>query len=76
MEQSVHPRGYRLLSKVPRLPLVVVDRIVEKFGDLKRVLTATLDDLEGVEGVGPTRAKSIADGMQRLKEYNILERYI
>lgn len=76
LEQPVHARGYRLLSKIPRLPMAVVDRIVERFHDLKRVMGASLEELDAVDGVGPMRAQAIADGLQRLKEYNILERYI
>ncbi|MHB0977553.1 MAG: DNA integrity scanning diadenylate cyclase DisA [Candidatus Aquicultorales bacterium] len=76
LEQPIHARGYRLLSKIPRLPMGVVERIIDKFHELKRIMGASLDELDGVEGVGPTRAQAIADGLQRLKEYNILERYI
>lgn len=76
LERPVHSRGYRLLSKIPRLPMSVVDRIVDKFDDLKSIMRASLEDLDSVEGVGPMRAQAIADGLHRLKEYNILERYI
>lgn len=76
LEQAVRPRGHRLLARIPRLPMAVIERIVDKFGDLKSLTGASLDDLDAVEGVGPTRAQAIKDGLQRLKEYNILERYI
>ena len=76
LERPVHSHGYRLLSKIPRLPMSVVDRIVDKFDDLKSIMRASLEDLDSVEGVGPMRAQAIADGLHRLKEYNILERYI
>ncbi len=76
LERPVHSRGYRLLSRIPRLPMSVVDRIVDKFDDLKSIMRASLEDLDSVEGVGPMRAQAIADGLHKLKEYNILERYI
>src|SRR5438067_2184158 len=31
LDSSIQPRGYRLLSKIPRLPDAVIDRIVERF---------------------------------------------
>ncbi len=76
LEQPVHSRGYRLLSKIPRLYYDVIEKIVNKFHSLQSIMNASIDDLDAVEGVGPIRAKAIKDGLQRLKEYNILERYI
>jgi hypothetical protein len=45
-------RGYRLLTKVPRLSDQVVDDVVGRFGSLRKIMRATLGDLEDVEGVG------------------------
>ncbi|MGI9119892.1 MAG: helix-hairpin-helix domain-containing protein, partial [Acidimicrobiales bacterium] len=69
------PRGYRLLSKVPRLPEAVVDRIVDRFGSLQKIMRATIDDLDDVKEVGETRARAIKDGLSRLAETSILDRY-
>jgi diadenylate cyclase len=76
LEQAVSPRGYRLLAKVPRLPRLVVDRLVEHFGGLQKLLAAGIDDLQAVEGVGETRARSVREGLSRLAESSILERYV
>ena len=38
LDAAVSPRGYRLLAKVPRLPGAVVDRLVEHFGGLQKLL--------------------------------------
>ncbi len=76
MEVAVSPRGYRLLAKVPRLPALVVDRLVEHFGGLQKLLAAGIDDLQVVEGVGETRARSVREGLSRLAETSILERYV
>ena len=70
------PRGFRLLARVPRLPEVVLDRLVDHFGGLQRLLAASIDDLQAVEGVGETRARSIREGLSRLAESSILERYV
>ena len=69
------PRGYRLLSKIPRLPEPVIERIVERFGNLQKIMRATIDDLDDVEGVGETRARAIKEGLSRLAETSILDRY-
>ena len=76
LEAAVSPRGYRLLAKVPRLPSLVVDRLVEHFGGLQKLLAAGIDDLQAVEGVGETRARSVREGLSRLAESSILERYV
>ncbi len=76
LEQSVTPRGYRLLARVPRLPDVVNDRIVGHFGGLPRMLAATTEDLQQVEGVGEARARSVRDGLSRLAEASILDRFV
>ena len=31
LDSAVSPRGYRLLTKVPRLPPAIVDRLVDHF---------------------------------------------
>jgi diadenylate cyclase len=76
LEAAVSPRGFRLLAKVPRLPTPVVDRLVEHFGSLQRLLGATVEDLQTVDGVGDARAKSVREGLSRLAEASILERYV
>jgi diadenylate cyclase len=76
LDAAVAPRGYRLLAKVPRLPSPVVDRLVEHFGTLQKLLSAGVDDLQAVEGVGELRARSVREGLSRLAESTILERYV
>ncbi len=76
LDGAVAPRGYRLLAKVPRLPAAVVDRLVEHFGTLQKLLSAGVDDLQAVDGVGELRARSVREGLSRLAESSILERYV
>jgi diadenylate cyclase len=76
LDLPVSPKGYRLLAKVPRLPGLVVDRLVEHFGGLQKLLAASIDDLQAVGGVGESRARSVREGLSRLAESSILERYI
>jgi diadenylate cyclase len=75
LDTSLQPRGYRLLAKVPRLPEQIVDKIVNRFGNLQKIMRATIDDLDDVEGVGEARARAIKDGLSRLAESSILDRY-
>ncbi|MPZ61299.1 MAG: DNA integrity scanning protein DisA [Propionibacteriales bacterium] len=76
LDTAITPRGYRLLAKVPRLPGAVVDRLVEHFGNLQKLLAASIDDLQIVDGVGELRARSVREGLSRLAESSILERYV
>jgi diadenylate cyclase len=76
LDVAVSPRGYRLLAKVPRLPGTVIDRLVDHFGGLQKLLAASVVDLQEVEGVGEARARSVREGLSRLAESSILERYV
>nr|WP_069110222.1 DNA integrity scanning diadenylate cyclase DisA [Jiangella mangrovi] len=76
LDAAVSPRGFRLLARVPRLPDSVIDRLVEHFGGLQKLLAASVDDLQAVEGVGESRARSVREGLSRLAESSILERYV
>jgi diadenylate cyclase len=75
LDAPVSPLGYRLLAKVPRIPGPVVDRLVGHFGSLQHLLGATVEDLQAVGGVGDARARSVREGLSRLAEASILERY-
>jgi len=76
LEAAVSPRGFRLLAKVPRLPGMVIDRLIDHFGSLQRLLGATVEDLQAVDGVGDARARGVREGLSRLAEASILERYV
>jgi diadenylate cyclase len=75
LDAGLQPKGYRLLAKIPRLPDVVIERIVSRFGNLPKILRATVDDLDAVEGVGEARARAIQEGLSRLAESSVLDRY-
>jgi diadenylate cyclase len=74
-DHSLEPRGYRLLSRLPRFPEAIIDRIVEHFVGLQRIMRASVRELEEVGGVGEARARSVKDGLTRLAEASILDRY-
>jgi diadenylate cyclase len=76
LDHPVSPRGHRILGRIPRLPKMVVQSIVSEFEGLDEILAATDPELESVEGVGDMRAKDIREGLRRLQEINLVDRYL
>ena len=76
LDFPVSPRGYRVLGRIPRIPKLVVQKIIHAFGGLEEVLAASDANLEAVDGVGPTRAKDIREGLRRLQEVDVVDRYL
>ena len=76
LDYPVSPRGFRILGRIPRLPKLVVAQIVNDFGGLDEMLAATDAELETVDGVGEIRAKDIREGLRRLQEINLVDRYL
>lgn len=75
LDAPLQPRGHRLLRRIPRLPESVAEQVVDQFGSLARIMRAGLADLIEVEGVGEVRARAIKDGLQRVAESSILDRF-
>jgi diadenylate cyclase len=73
--QHVSARGYRLLGQIPRLPQGVADSLIEEFGGLQKLLSASAQDLRRVEGMDPALATSVREGLSRLAESALMERY-
>lgn len=75
IDRHVTPRGYRMLSRIPRLPDAVMEKLVHRFSSLEELMAASVESLDEVEGVGAARARSVKEGLSRLAESSILERY-
>lgn len=75
LDLPVAARGYRLLNRLPRVSEAIIERIVEQFATLPRLLQASLVDLERVAGVGEAKARTVKEGLSRMVEASILERY-
>jgi diadenylate cyclase len=75
LETGLAPRGYRLLGKIPRLPERAVARIISRYGYLQTVMRATPEDLEGIKGVEADGSRTLKEGLERLAESSILDRY-
>jgi diadenylate cyclase len=76
LDHGVSPRGFRVLSHIPRLPDTVIKRVVRELDGLESIVRATQRELEAVEGVGSVRAREIREGLRRLQEHNLVERYL
>jgi diadenylate cyclase len=76
IDHSVAPRGYRVLQHIPRLPEQIIRQVVADFESLDAVIRASQRDLEAVEGVGAVRAREIREGLRRLQEHNLVDRYL
>jgi diadenylate cyclase len=76
LDHSVSPRGFRILARIPRLPEVVVKQVVSQMGDLDAIVRASQRDLEAISGVGTVRAREIREGLRRLQEHNLVDRYL
>lgn len=76
LDTPVTPRGYRILKKIPRLPMPVVENLVQTFQSLPNILAASTEELDAVEGIGEARAKAIQSGLRRLREQSLLDRHL
>ncbi|HEV8687775.1 MAG TPA: DNA integrity scanning diadenylate cyclase DisA [Gaiellaceae bacterium] len=76
LDRAVSPRGHRVLSHIPRLPDAVIRHVVEDLGNLEAIVRASQRDLEAVDGVGSVRAREIREGLRRLQEHNLVDRYL
>lgn len=76
LDTGLGPRGYRVLSQLPRVPESVIRHVVHDFGTLDAIIRASHRDLEAVDGVGTVRAREIREGLRRLQEHNLVDRYL
>ncbi|MBC9785223.1 DNA integrity scanning protein DisA [Heliobacterium chlorum] len=76
LDMSVSPRGYRILSQIPRLPYAVVENLVATFGSLQNINRATIEELDEVEGIGEVRARAIREGLRRMREQVLLDGHL
>ena len=75
LEQHVTARGYRLLGQIPRLPQATADSLIEYLGGLQKLLSASAQDLRRVHGLDAAQATRVREGLSRLAESALMERY-
>ena len=67
-EVTIYARGYRVLSKIPRMPANIVDNLVKKFKSFQHLLSADIKELDTVDGIGEVRARTIIQSLKRMQE--------
>ncbi|MDU5106426.1 MULTISPECIES: DNA integrity scanning diadenylate cyclase DisA [unclassified Clostridium] len=72
----ISPKGFRILFKVPRIPVSVIENLIKHFKELKYVIEADTNALDQVDGIGEARAKAIRSGLKRIKEQIYLKNEI
>lgn len=76
LDEYRNPCGYRILNKIPRLPAVIIENLINNFGNLTNILTATVEDLDDVEGIGEIRANKIKEGFKLIRERLYTDRHL
>ena len=75
-EVTIYTRGYRILNKIPRMPNNIVENIVKKFKSLQNLLSADINELDNVDGIGEVRSKTIVQSLKRMQEQFIFDNMI
>ena len=73
---AVYTRGYRILTKIPRMPINIVENLVKKFKSFQHILVADIPQLDEVEGIGEVRAKNIKQSLKRMQEQFVFDNLI
>lgn len=76
LDYTVYPKGYRILNKIHRLPINVIENLACHFSNFQKILKASIEELDEVEGIGGIRARYIRDGLRRIQEQVLLDRHI
>lgn len=66
LELPTEPRGLRVMSKAGRIPEQVRESTVRHFESFDRLIVASVEDLEKVDGVGEVRARQLRYYFDRL----------
>ena len=75
-EVAVYPKGYRILSKIPRMPNNIVENLVDSFKSFQHILAADIESLDEVEGIGEVRARTIKQSLKRMQEQFVFDEFI
>lgn len=74
LDEVIQARGYRILHKIPRLPWLIIENLVQQFGNFTNIQKATVTELDDVEGIGEVRANKIKEGLRLLKNQLVMDR--
>jgi diadenylate cyclase len=68
LNDHLQARGLRILLRIPRLSESVAEHVADHFGDIAKVLSANVQQLNRVETVGEIRARTIYEGLNRVRD--------
>ena len=72
-EVGVYTRGYRILSKIPRMPSNIVENLVSSYKSFQHILAADIESLDEVDGIGEVRARTIKQSLRRMQEQFVFD---
>ncbi len=72
-EVGVYTKGYRILSKIPRMPNNIVENLVKSFKSFQHILVADIPALDSVEGIGDVRARTTKQSLKRMQEQFVFD---
>ena len=72
-EVALYTKGYRILSKIPRMPNNIVENLVKSFKSFQHILVADIDALDKVDGIGEVRARTIKQSLKRMQEQFVFD---
>lgn len=75
-EIGVYTKGYRILSKVPRMPSNIVENLINSFKSFQHILAADIESLDEVDGIGEIRARTIKQSLKRMQEQFVFDNLI
>lgn len=73
LDMLVPPKGYRILSMVPRLPTNVIENLISSFRNLRGILASSIEELDDVDGIGEVRARYINSSLKRMREQTLFD---
>ncbi|MGJ7913541.1 DNA integrity scanning diadenylate cyclase DisA [Neobacillus sp. LXY-1] len=76
LDENKSARGYRMLNKIPRLPGIIMENLINRFGHLSKIFYATVEELDEVDGIGEVRAKKIKEGFKLIKDRLYTDRHL
>ena len=72
-DMLISPKGYRILSMIPRLPTNIIENVVGSFRNLRGVLASSIEELDEVDGIGEVRARYINSSLKRMREQTLFD---
>ena len=75
-EVGVYSRGYRILSKIPRMPSNIVENLVLSYKTFQHILAADIESLDEVDGIGEVRARTIKQSLRRMQEQFVFDNIV